>query len=222
MPPPYISVIVLWIILACSGCSSLVTDKNARSAGLQSYLNQTTPLIFFYPSPIHVDEQLKVFGIGGVIHELVQYFDIHESTRGLIEQFITSTASKDGFSPLIVDPGNWDTLKENEDRLVLFFYVDWRLSYRRLPPDLKRYRLQAGVVSKIIPLSQVLSKKGTIALRTAVWEGRCLFDAMEGRYYTADEWMEGKAKRVEKSVNSMQQSCGQVLAEQFTQMDVQR
>jgi hypothetical protein len=138
-----------------------------RSLYLQSYLDQSAPFILYYPSQVHLDEQMKVLRIDGIVHSLEQYFDTHESTRGLIEQFVTSTSSMEDFSPLIMEPKNWATLKENADKPVLFFYVDWRLSHRRLPPDLKRYRLQASVVSKIIPMSQVLSKKGTIALRTA-------------------------------------------------------
>ena len=167
MRPPYSPTISLWFVLSCSGCSSLVSDYGERSSYLQSYLDQSAPFILYYPSQVHLDEQMKVLRIDGIVHSLEQYFDTHESTRGLIEQFVTSTSFMEDFSPLIMEPKNWATLKENADKPVLFFYVDWRLSHRRLPPDLKRYRLQASVVSKIIPMSQVLSKKGTIALRTA-------------------------------------------------------
>jgi hypothetical protein len=219
---PYPDTIALWLILICSGCSSLVSDHRVRSLYLQSYLDQSVPLILYYPSQIHIDEQLKVLGINEIAPSLGHYFDTHDSTRGVIEQFVTSTAPLKEFFPLIVEPKNWDTLEDISDMPVLFFYVDWRLSYQRLPPDLGRYRLQASVVSKIIPMSQVLSKKGTIALRTAAWEGRCMFDAMAGGYYTADEWTNGVDERLDQSVETMQQLCGHTLAEQFAHPDVQR
>jgi len=214
---PYPDTIVLLFILACSGCSSLVSDHRVRSLYLQSYLDQPEPLILYYPSQIHIDEQLKVLGIDANTLSLRNYYDTHDSTRGLIEQFVASTTHLIVFSPLIVEPKNWAVLEENADQPVLFFYVDWRLSYQRLPPDLKRYRLQASTVSKIIPMSQVLSKKGTIALRTAAWEGRCLFDAMDGGYYTADEWTDGVDNRLDQSVKTMQKLCGHTLAEQLGQ-----
>ena len=184
---------------------------------LQSYLDQSAPLILYYPSPLHIDEQMNVFGIDRITLPLVQYFDTHDSTRGLIDQFVSSTTSMKGSFPRIVGSENWATLENDVDRPVLFFHVDWRLSYRRLPPDLKRYHLQAGVVSKIIPMSQVLSHRGTIALRTAAWDGYCLFDAMAGKYYTPAEWNDRAANRLEQSIREMQQSCGHKLAEQFRQ-----
>lgn len=219
---PYPDTIVLLFILACSGCSSLVSDHRVRSLYLQSYLDQSEPFILYYPSQIHIDEQLKVLNIEANMLSLRYYFDTHDTTRGLIEQFVTSTTHLNNFSPLIVEPKNWAALEEKADQPVLFFYVDWRVSYQRLPPDLNRYRLQASTVSKIIPLSQVLSKRGTIALRTAAWEGRCLFDAMDGGYYTADEWTDGVVNRLDQSVKTMQRLCGHTLTEQFSQPVVVR
>ncbi|MEJ2645621.1 MAG: hypothetical protein P8180_11940 [Gammaproteobacteria bacterium] len=182
---------------------------------MQKYLAQPQYLIVYYPPRPQLDDQLKVLGMTSIGERLVQQFHRIRSTRGLIERFVSHVPRLAKGPTRIVDSRQWSTLDAPSDTPVLFFSASWKMHYQRLPPKLNNYRLQLGVIVKVIPLGQVLSGKGGVALRTSAWEGRCLFDAFGGRYFSVDDWLARDAMRLRQGVVEAQSSCATKLANEF-------
>lgn len=211
------AITVLWFVLigASSGCSSVISDPQEREKSLSLFLNQPERLVLYYPSPLLLDDQLKVLGSENVGEPVVRLFHPTKPTRGLIEQFIANVPQLAGTSTRIIDPEQWGSISQSPDTPVLFFHVTWKMLYQRLPPQFQMNRLQAGVIAKVIPLGQVASRKGTIAVRSASWEGKCLFDAFDGEYLSVSEWAADDGMKLNQAIKAAQFSCGHKLAGEF-------
>jgi len=205
---------LLLALMVASGCSSLTSDRQLRETQFTRYLEQPERFIFYYPSQLQLDDQLKVLGTASVGEPLQRQFNSISETRGMIKRFIASVPEL-AIGARIVDPDQWETLSLTPDTPVLFFHVTWKMSYQRLPPQFSKNRLQTGVIAKIIPAAQVTSHKGTIALRNAAWEGRCLYDAFQGNYYLIDEWLADDNARLREAIETTQGFCAEKLAQQF-------
>ena len=210
-----ITVLCFVIIGVSTGCSSVISDPQEREKRLSLFLNQSERLVLYYPSPLLLDDQLKVLGSENVGEPVVRLFHPTKPTRGLIEQFIAAVPELAGTSTRIIDPEQWGSINHSPDTPVLFFHVTWKMTYQRLPPQFQMNRLQAGVIAKVIPLGQVARRKGTIALRTAAWEGKCLFDAFDGEYLPVSEWVADDGMKLNQAIKAAQFSCGHKLAGEF-------
>lgn len=200
-------------VVGIAGCSSLISDSDVREQHLSLYLNQSESLIMYYPDTLQMDAQSKVLGLDDYAAPMLKPFHSAMPTRCLIEQFIADAPLLSGSSFRIVDPTQWASLEQSPYTPVLFFNATWKISYRRLPPQFKVYRFEAGVIAKVIPLGQVLSKKGTIAARNASWEGSCHID--DGIFHHVDEWSEDEGMRLKQAIYSVQSMCGKKLADEF-------
>ena len=211
-----IATVVCFLLLGGgAGCSSVVSNPQEREKNLHLFLNQTERLVLYDPSPLQLDDQLKVLGKESIGEPVRRQFHPNGPTRGLIEQFISAVPQLANASTRVIDPEQWASINQSPDTPVLFFHVTWKMIYQRLPPQLHRQRLQSGVIAKVIPLGQVLSGKGTIAVRTASWEGKCLFDAFNGEYFHVSEWLANGAKKLNQAIESTQLSCSRELANEF-------
>ncbi len=202
-----------FVVVSVTGCTSLIPDSEVRENHLGLYLSQPEPLTMYYPDTLQLDEQLKVLGLDDYAAPMLKPFHSAMPTSGLIEQFIADAPLFSGSSVRIVDPEQWASLELSPYTLVLFFNTTWKMNYKRLPPQLKVYRLEVGVIAKVIPLGQVLSKKGTIAARNASWEGSCHID--DGIFHHVDEWSEDEGMRLKQAIYSAQSMCGKKLADEF-------
>ena len=209
------AIVCLLLIVSTTGCSSLIGDRQVREQVLASYLNQSERLILYYPGNLRPDDQLKVLFSEYISAPLVEQFPA-TATRGIIEEFLDSSPRLADGATRIVDPAEWRSLSQSRDTPVLFFYASWQMVYQRLPPNLHKQKLQTGAIAKVLPLGQVLAGKGTIALRTAVWEADCSFKPFEGEYYPIDEWAANDAGKLHAGVKAVQEFCGQGFARQFS------
>ncbi|MDT8451881.1 MAG: hypothetical protein RQ936_03935, partial [Gammaproteobacteria bacterium] len=166
-----------------------------------------------YPDTLQLDAQLKVLGLDDYAAPMLTPFHSAMPTRGLIEQFIADAPRFSGSSFRIVEPTQWASLELSPYTPVLFFNTTWKMNYKRLPPQFKVYRFEVGVIAKVIPLGQVLSKKGTIAARNASWEGSCHID--DGIFHHVDEWSENEGRRLKQAIYSVQSICGRKLVDEF-------
>ena len=207
--------LLLLVLFLHAGCSSLLQSEGQRHSYMQSYLQQAEPLILYYPSRLYTDEQTGLLSTENPAVSLAVFYDSDKEMYGLIERFVSESPSLGASSPTIIAPGEWYDLNLSADTPVLFFYVSWQFIHQYFPPDFTKFRLQASVLSKVIPLGQVLSAKGTIAFRSAAWEDTCQFSALNGEYYSIHEWQESAAVRLTKSFDQIQLVCGQELARKF-------
>jgi len=203
------------LLLGLYGCSSLTSNQAARDVRLKAYLGQSEPLVLYTSSSLQSDEQLRLFGMGNQIKPLIQDFPSGAAVQGLVERFIAAVPSLKRSAVRVIESGRWGEIKRSMDTPVLFLHGDWQLAYQRLPPNMRRFRLQAGVIAKIIPLGQVLSGKGTLALKTAAWEGHCLHDALGGEFYSVAEWRNNEERRLRQAINEVQMKCAEKLAREF-------
>jgi len=216
--PPGRAGTLLFLLLAgavVTACSSLAPDTAARTQGLRTYLAQPQPLLFYAPAHLQLDAQLSVLGMGGIGAPLQQGFLETSASRGLIERFLAATPQFAGQRVRIVDPDQWGGLQLAPDTPVLFFHATWQTAYRRLPPQLDEHRLQLGVIAKVIPLGQVLARKGSIAAPTAAWEANCVHEAYDGRHLGIQAWLGANAHALRVAVATAQDSCGRQLAASF-------
>jgi hypothetical protein len=206
----------LLLLVSTTGCSSLIGNRQVREQVLVSYLDLPERLVLYYPGMLRPDDQLKVLFSTYISAPLVEQFPA-TATRGIIEEFLASAPRLADGSTRIVDPGEWRSLTQSLDTPVLFFYAGWQMVYQRLPPNLHKQKMQAGAIAKVIPLKQVLIMKGTIALRTAVWEADCAFYPFQGGFFPVEEWAANDAGKLHEGVKAVQEFCGQRFAKQFEQ-----
>lgn len=208
-------VLVLLLIVCLTSCSSLNTSDAVRRESMKRYVSAPRPLVLYASSDLRVDEQLRLFGMSHQLKPLIQEFSPASAMRGLVDEFISRSPVFRGTNVRIINPDEWATVQLPSDTLVLFLYGNWHLLYQRLPPDMRQFRFQAGVIGKVIPLGQVLSGKGTLALRTASWEAQCLYDAMNGDYFSVAEWRKDGASRFSQAINETQNICAEKLVRGF-------
>lgn len=210
-----IIIIFFWFlnVVGIASCTSLIPDSEVRKKHLSLYLSHSEPLIMYYPDTLQLDEQLKALGFDDYATPMLKPFYSAMATRGLIEQFVADVPLFSGLSDRIIDPTQWASLELSPYTPVLFFNTTWKMNYMRLPSQFKVYRFEAGVIAKVIPLGQVLSKKGTIADRNASWEGSCHID--DGIFHHVDEWSENEGLKLKQAIYSIQSICGRKLVDEF-------
>jgi hypothetical protein len=208
--------VFLLLLVSTTGCSSLVGDRQVREQLLVSYLDLPERLVLYYPGSLRPDDQLKVLFSEYISEPLVRQFP-PTANRGLAEEFLAAVPRLADGSTRIVDPEEWRSLSQSPDTPVLFFYSSWQMAYRRLPPNPHAQKMQAGAIAKVIPLGQVLVMKGTIALRTAVWEAECAHYPFQGGFFPVREWAADHAGKLHEGVKAVQELCGQAFAKRFEQ-----
>jgi hypothetical protein len=206
----------LLLIVSTTACSSLIGDRQVREEVLVSYLNQSERLILYYPDTLQPDDQLKALFSEYISAPLVEQFPA-TATRGMIEEFLAASPRLADGATRIVDPAEWRALSQSRGTPVLFFNTNWQMAYRRWPLNVHKQKLANGAIAKVLPLGQVLAGKGTIALRTAVWEARCSFKPFEGEFFLIKEWAANDAGKLHEGVKAVQGFCGQEFARQFEQ-----
>jgi hypothetical protein len=212
---PFRLFFISMLIVSLYGCTSLTSNPEVRDRTLKAYLSQSEPLVFYTSSPLHTDEQLRLFGMNEQLRTLMHDFHSSLRARGLVERFLAQVHVLKAPAVEIVSPEEWRMIERPMDTPVLFLSVDWHMVYQRLPPNMRRFRLQSGVVAKIIPLGQVLSGKGAIALKTASWEGRCLHTPLNGDYFSVAEWRDEGDSRLHQAVKEVQTICAGELSREF-------
>lgn len=201
-------------LLLAAGCSSLM-PKQGRDEHLAEFLNRPEHYALYMPTSLRSEEKLKLFGLEDFGETFSLRFDLQDPIIGVIETVLTATPCLG--RTLIVPPEKAQNLPLGWEEPVLFFNSDWQFVYRRVPPSFAMHQLQVGIVAKVIPLGQILSGKGTIALRTASWEGTCFFKAFDGRFLHLDDWAADDGARLRQAVLAAQAYCGEKLSNQFTE-----
>jgi len=195
-----------------AGCSSQLPRENAAN-GISAFLGQDRHYALYTPVSIKAEEKLQFFGVEDYGEKITKQFRIQDPVVGVIERFVKSIP--DLSETIIVPPEEANSLSLPPDHPVLFFHSDWRLVYRRLPPDFAMNQLQVGVVAKIIPLGQVLSGKGPVALRTSFWEDKCFFKAFGGKFISLDDWLEPNGSVLNHGIESAQIFCADKFISNF-------
>jgi hypothetical protein len=209
------SFIALLIIfcLNLASCSSLQSKDKADKA-FSEFLSQPQHYAFFSPVSIESEEKLKVFGISDYGQRISQKYAIKNPVIDVIEQFIKATPSLS--STIIVQPETAKDLSLSPNYPVLFFHSDWHLIYQRIPPSFSMNQLQVGIVGKIIPLGQVLSDRGPMALKTSAWEEKCFFKAFDGKYISLADWEANNGNLLHQGIKEAQNYCAEKFISEFS------
>jgi hypothetical protein len=204
------------LILFClnlASCSSMQSKDKADKA-FSIFLSQPQHYAFFNPVSIESEEKLKVLGISDYGQRISQKYGIKDPVVAVIEKFIKATPPLS--STIIVQPENAKDLSLSPNDPVLFFHSDWHLIYRRIPPSFTMNQLQVGIVGKIIPLGQVLSDRGPMALKTSAWEGKCFFKAFDGKYLSLDDWEANNGDLLRQGIKDAQNYCAHKFISEFS------
>lgn len=204
------------VLLALTACSGLIRDQQLRGDYLERFVAQPEHLVLVSSLPLHGEPQVALFGLGDPGERLAQQLDLDQYATGLAERFIALSPEISG-SSLIVRPGDIGQLPAGLDgnEPVLLLHSNWRLLYRRLPPDMRLNLLQLGVVARVVPLGLVLSGKGLLQLPDAAWQAHCVHEARGGAYLSLDEWAANDAARLRGAIADAQQQCARELATDF-------
>ncbi len=200
------------VIYTATGCSSLVPEKYVK-AGFANFLDQPQHYALFLPGALVYEEKLRVFGIEDYAQRLSQKSGIRDPTAVAMERFLASIPSL--AETTVVQPKEAGDLPLDWNYPVLFFHGSWEFVYRRLPPSFAMNKLRMGVGAKVIPLGQVLGNRGTFALKTAVWEGKCGYEAFDGKFISLDEWEANNGELLYKGIEAAQDHCVKMLAEEY-------
>ncbi|HSQ43337.1 MAG TPA: hypothetical protein VLM37_13740 [Fibrobacteraceae bacterium] len=198
--------------LGVTGCSSL-QPREDRVKSISEFLNQEQHYALFDPTSIQSEEKLNLFGVPDYGKRISRQYEINSPVVRVIETFTQSSPVLS--RTIIVAPEKAKDLSLPPSYPVLFFHSDWHLIYRRLPPNFYTSQLQVGMISKIIPLGQVLSGHGPTALKTASWEGKCTYDAFEGKFFSLDEWEANNAERLRQGITAAQDYCAEKFISEF-------
>lgn len=209
----FIFALLILYSLNIASCSSLQPKDQAVKA-FSDFLSQKQHYALFSPTSIQSEEKLWLLGISDYGKRINQQYGIGHPIVGLIEQFIEATPSLS--NTLIVQPEKANDLALPKDYPVLFFYSDWHLIYRRIPPSFSFNQLQVGVIGKIIPLGQILSGHGPTALRTSSWEGKCFYKIFDGKYFSLDEWEANNGSLLHQGIMEAQNYCAEKLKSEFS------
>ena len=200
------------LFLFTGGCSSL-RSKQERDPLLLSFLDRPERYALYLPAALESEEKLKLFGLQDAGEKFSREFHLGLPIVGLMERFLFAIPGLE--HTRIVDPGDARHLPVSGEELVLFFISDWWLVYRRIPPSFYMNRLEVGVVAKVIPLGQILAGKGTIALRTAAWEGTCHYKAFGGEFFHLQDWAAMEGARLRQGIEMAQDFCSEKLSREF-------
>lgn len=219
MNPRPVSFFLALIILFVGGCSSLMVNQD-RDTYLAAFLGRPERYALFTPASVKSEEKLKLFGLEDSGRRFSQQFHLESPIMGVMKKFLDGTPDMAGIR--IVNSEQIGDMPTDLEEPVLFFHSDWRLVYRRLPPDFHMNQLQVGVIAKIIPLGQVLSGHGSLALRTAAWEGSCYYKVFDGEFFHLDDWASADGDRLRRGIESAQTYCGEKLSTEFKEELISR
>ena len=76
-------------------------------------------------------------------------------------------------------------------------------------------QLQVGIVGKIIPLGQVLSDRGPMALRTSAWEVKCFYKEFDSKYISLKDWKANNANLLHQGIEEAQNYCAEKFISEF-------
>ena len=191
-----------------AGCVPALLPPSARDPELDRFLARPERHAVFAPVDIQVDDQLKVMGRGHRVERLAQAIDPAWPLTGVVERMIELAPPLGDGATKVAVGAEVGALPLDPGEPVLFLHSSWKLVYRRLPPDLGAYRLQVGIIARIIPLRQVLEDKGAQNLGTAAWHGSCVLDAFDGAFLDIAELERDNAARLREAIADVQQKCG--------------
>jgi len=191
-----------------TACSSTLPE-NSRNQVLAAFLEQPEHWFFYWPSPLNWEHYVFGEGLG---KEFTDKFQLEYPVLQLMRDFIAAT---DLPAARILTPKELVGQNADPNTPVLFFSSSWSLIYRRWPPNMTLNKLSMGVVAKVIPLGQVMEGKGSLALRTAGWEGNCAAEAFDGAFLSRSEWEADNGARLKQAMKELQAKCADKLAEQF-------
>lgn len=211
-------ILVLFIFLLSSlgmaSCSSLQPREEVAKA-FSEFLNQDRHYVLFSPSTITSEEKLSLFGVPDYGKRISQQYGLNSPIVSVIETFVQATP--DLSDTIIVVPDKAQDISLPPGSPVLFFHSDWHLIYRRLPPNFYMTQLQVGMIGKIVPLGQVLSGHGPTALRTSAWEGKCTYDALDGKFFTLAEWEANDGELLRRGIAEAQDFCADKFIREFAE-----
>jgi len=211
---PFIFYLLILLTLNFTGCSSLLPKEQADKA-LSEFMSQDQHYALFYPGSIKSDAQLAAHGFPDDGLRISQQYGIKDPVVNVIEQCIESAPALAG--TIIVQPQKAGGLTLPRSYPVLFFHSDWQLNYRRIPPSFSKYQLRVGIIGKIIPLGQILSGHGPMALKTASWEGNCYFKVFDGKFIALEEWEADDGKLLHQGVKEAQNYCADKFIAEFAE-----
>lgn len=211
--PFFIITLLIICSLSMAGCSSL-QPKDKADKDFSDFLRQDQHYALFSPTTVESEEKLRLFGVADYGQRISKQYALKYPIVRLIKKFVESTP--DLSHTIIVQPENAKNLSLPRDYPVLFFYSDWHLIYRRIPPSFSDNQLQVGVIGKIIPLGQILIGHGPTALRTASWEGKCYYKAFEGKYISLDEWEANNGHLLYTGIEAAQNYCADKFIAEFS------
>jgi len=206
--------LLMLFTLNFTGCTSLLPKEQADKA-LSDFMSQSQHYALFFPGSIKSDAQLAAHGFPDYGLRISQQYEIRDPVVHVIEQLIESTPELAG--TIIVQPKKANGLSLPPSYPVLFFSADWQLNYRRIPPSFSKYQLRVGITGKIIPLGQILSGHGPMALKTASWEGNCYYKVFDGKFIPLEEWEADDGKLLHQGVEEAQSYCADKFIAEFAQ-----
>lgn len=206
------SVLLIVTALPGAGCSSLLPPPQ-REKTLVWLGAQPERYALYYPALLQSEDKLRTLGADSG-EKFRRDLGLPDPMVGVVERFAAALPPHAG-GVRIVPPAEARSLAVGMDAPVLFFYSQWHLVHRRLPPSFQMNRLQVGMIAKVIPLGQVLSGNGTLSVRTAAWEGSCLPEPFEGGYFHLEEWAADEGTKLREAINEAQKHCGEKLASEF-------
>lgn len=214
--PAMRALLPLLFALAVAGCASTVGAPES-AAGLGRFMALPTPAILSHPRKLTVDESLLAMRQGGVAKPLAGAFDSAGEVLALLGLIRGSSPGlRHGVAELVY-PAPSDASGQTADTPVLFVWPTWQVTYQRLPPRFDLFRLELGVIAKVIPRGQVMDGRGPLALRTAVWETRCHRYAAAGAHLSVSEWMADDAARWRHALAEVREACGRQIGSRFEQ-----
>ncbi|MEZ4601467.1 MAG: hypothetical protein R2940_16890 [Syntrophotaleaceae bacterium] len=202
------------LLLLSVGCSTLGPEQQ-RGSIIMAFLERPDRYALFSPTTLKSEDKLKFFGLQDAGETFSRELHLGWPVVGLMESFLSFTPGL--ACTRIVESADARGLPLGQEEFVLYFYSDWWLIYRRLPPDFFENQLQVGVIAKMIPLGQVLAGKGPIAFKTAAWEGKCHYKAFDGEFFNLEEWAAADGSRLRQGIRAAQDFCAEKLSREFAE-----
>jgi len=204
-------------LLALLACSGQIRDQGVRERYLERFLALSERHVLVSVLPLHGEPQLALFGLDDPGERFTRQFALDRQATPLAERFLA-------LAPLlapatIIRPAELHRQFGglDGDEPVLLMHSNWRLLYRRLPPDLGRHRLQLSVQARILPLRVVRSGRGLLALPVAAWQSACVHEARGGEFLSLDEWGANDGEPLRVALDEAQSHCARELAAAFAE-----
>ena len=203
----YLSQLLILSSVFLTSCSSVSTSKNLRDYQLRNVFSHKN--VYYQVMPLATDPQLNILFNGGQdAKKLVSQFHEKKYAKTFVTKLKDSIVELRGMEALSYpDAVSSIQLEVNRTIPVFFVYLYPKATYQRLPPRLDYFKLQIGVIAKVIPLKQVMSGKGSLAIKSAAWEAKCLFSAYHSSYIQVDEWIKNDAKVLKKALLDSETFC---------------